>query len=57
MKRCDEQVCVKLPGPLRVWLEGKAVARDRSVSWMIRRLLADLAAQDTAGMPSQREAA
>jgi hypothetical protein len=41
MKRYDNQVCLKLAGPLRAAVEDDAAARDRSVSWVIRRILVD----------------
>jgi hypothetical protein len=45
MKRFNEQVCLKLAGPLRAVVEDDAAARERSVSWVIRRVLIDHYAQ------------
>jgi hypothetical protein len=39
MKRFDEQICLKLAGPLRAAVEADAAARERSVSWTIRKVL------------------
>jgi hypothetical protein len=45
MKRYDNQVCLKLAGPLRAALEDEAAARGRSLSNLIRKVLIDFAAQ------------
>jgi hypothetical protein len=39
MKRNDAQVCLKLAGPLREALDADAATRERSVSWVIRKIL------------------
>jgi hypothetical protein len=44
MKRFDNQVCLKLAGPLRTSLEDEAAARGRSLSNLIRKILVDHAA-------------
>jgi hypothetical protein len=44
-KRYDNQVCLKLAGPLRETLEVEAMARGRSLSWVIRKILIEYAAQ------------
>jgi hypothetical protein len=41
MKRNDQQVCLKLAGPLRAVVEDDAATRERSVSWVIRHILID----------------
>jgi hypothetical protein len=38
-KRYDNQVCLKLAGPLREALEAEAAARGRSLSNLIRQVL------------------
>jgi predicted HicB family RNase H-like nuclease len=45
MKRFDDQVCLKLAGPLRATLEEEAAERGRSLSNLIRRVLTDHAAE------------
>jgi hypothetical protein len=44
-KRYDDQVCLKLAGQLRAAVENDAAARDRSVSWVIRKVLIDFYAR------------
>jgi hypothetical protein len=39
MKRFDNQVCLKLAGPLRAHLEDEARERSRSLSNLIRQIL------------------
>jgi predicted HicB family RNase H-like nuclease len=45
MKRYDDQVCLKLAGPLRAELEAEAAAHQRSLSSLIRTVLINHAAQ------------
>lgn len=45
MKRYDDQVCLKLAGPLRARLEEEASARGRSLSNLIRHVLVDHSAK------------
>jgi hypothetical protein len=57
-KRFDEQVCLKLAGPLRQAVEADAASRERSVSWMIRQVLVNHYAQHlTAGAGADAGAA
>lgn len=39
MKRNDDQVCLRLAGPLRAVLEAEAAERGRSLSNLIRQVL------------------
>jgi hypothetical protein len=41
MKRYGDQICMKLAGPLRSVIEDDAAARERTISWVIRRVLID----------------
>jgi hypothetical protein len=45
MKRYDDQVCLKLAGPLRGALESEAAERGRSLSNLIRHILTEHSAQ------------
>jgi hypothetical protein len=45
MKRFDDQVCLKLAGPLRSALESEAAERGRSLSNLIRKILIEHSAQ------------
>jgi hypothetical protein len=45
MKKCDQQVCLKLAGTLRAAIRDDATARERSESWVIRRILIEHYAQ------------
>jgi hypothetical protein len=44
-KQYTSQICLKLAGQLRAAVEDDAAVRQRSVSWVIRRLLVDHYAQ------------
>jgi hypothetical protein len=60
MKKQDNQVCVKLSGPLRAVLEDWAAAESRGLSSLIRRLLINAAAQrvvDHSGATTMQEVA
>jgi hypothetical protein len=45
MKKLDNQVCLKLAGPLRSALEAEAAAHGRSLSNLIRVVLVEHVAQ------------
>jgi hypothetical protein len=45
MKRYENQVCLKLAGPLRAALEDEAAAQSRSLSYLIRQILIQHVAQ------------
>jgi len=45
MKKFDDQVCLKLAGPLRSELENWAAEESRGLSSMIRKLLVDCVTQ------------
>jgi hypothetical protein len=45
MKRFNEQICLKLAGPLRTELEDWAAEESRGLSSMIRKLLVDCVTQ------------
>jgi hypothetical protein len=45
MKKCDQQVCLKLAGTLRAELEREAAVHGRSLSSLIRRILIEHASQ------------
>jgi hypothetical protein len=40
-KQNDAQICLKLAAPLRAAVEDDAAVLERSVSWVIRRILID----------------
>jgi hypothetical protein len=45
MKKFDNQVCLKLAGPLRTELEGWAAEESRGLSSLVRKLLLDCVTQ------------
>jgi hypothetical protein len=45
MKKCNEQICLKLAGTLRTALEFEAAAESRSLSNQIRKILVQHTAQ------------
>jgi len=45
MKKFDNQVCIKLAGPLRAVLEAEAAAESRGLSSLVRKVLVDHATQ------------
>lgn len=45
MKRNDDQVCLRLAGPLRAALEDEATSESRGLSSLVRKVLVDHAAQ------------
>jgi Ribbon-helix-helix protein, copG family len=49
MQRYDDQVCLKLAGPLRAALEEEAAARGRSLSNLIRAILLEHATKRVVG--------
>jgi hypothetical protein len=56
----DQQVCLKLAGPLRSAVEADAATRERSVSWVIRKILINHYAQrvaESSGSTNIREVA
>jgi hypothetical protein len=57
MKRNDNQVCLKLPAPLRKALAAEAAARRRSLSDLIRIVLTDHSAERIVARETQAEAA
>ena len=44
MKRRDEQICIRVAGPLRSSLEAEAAARGLGLSSLMRKILVDHAA-------------
>ncbi len=56
-KRYDNQICLKLAGQLRAAVEDDAAARERSVSWIIRRVLVEHYAQRITGSANPGAAA
>jgi hypothetical protein len=57
MAKLDNQVCLKLAGPLRAEVEADAAALQRSVSWVIRKRLIDFYVQRAAEQPKAALAA
>ena len=45
MKKCNEQICLKLAGTLRTALAAEAAAESRSLSNQIRKILVQHTAQ------------